>query len=252
MRVLSLLALGLFLAGCPGDKDTDTGPEGPADADGDGFSELEDCNDDDAAIYPGADEVCDGVDNNCDDEIDEASATDAGTWYADADGDGYGSSSSTSESCMPYDGYVADSTDCNDGDSSVNPGATEECDSIDHDCDGSSEGGGCELNIIVEGASGDIIVPVPCEPGEYSCQAQHVCNSLTGETCVHQEYDCATGTKGSWYPPSHGGDSNFNFAYAYDFWGSDYGNICDCIRVSASYGIGVAHEFCGTGPWFRQ
>ena len=38
--------------------------------------------------------------------------------------------------------------------------------------------------VTVEGHFDDIFVPVPCEPGEYSCQAQHVCNQVTGESCV--------------------------------------------------------------------
>ena len=61
------------------------------DADGDGFTDT-DCDDSDASVYPGATETCDGVDNNCNGTIDEASAVDALTWYEDADGDGYGQS----------------------------------------------------------------------------------------------------------------------------------------------------------------
>ena len=46
-------------------------PEAP-DADGDGFSDSEDCDDSDASIYPGAEEICgNGVDDNCDDLVDE-------------------------------------------------------------------------------------------------------------------------------------------------------------------------------------
>ena len=46
-------------------------PEAP-DADGDGFSDAEDCDDSDASIYPGAEEICgNGVDDNCDDQVDE-------------------------------------------------------------------------------------------------------------------------------------------------------------------------------------
>lgn len=41
------------------------------DADKDGVIAIKDCNDSDAAIYPGADELCDAVDNNCDGRIDE-------------------------------------------------------------------------------------------------------------------------------------------------------------------------------------
>lgn len=59
------------------------------DLDGDGFDELEDCDDDNADVFPGADELCDGIDSDCDDVIDEE-AGDALNFFADADGDGFG------------------------------------------------------------------------------------------------------------------------------------------------------------------
>ena len=151
MRVLSLLALGLFLGGCPGEKE-DTGP---FDADGDGFTGLEDCNDDDGLIFPGADELCDGVDNNCDDVIDEGTAVDVTAWYVDGDGDGYGDSAGEAAlACEAGTGQVADNTDCDDANGDVNPGATEVCDDadIDEDCDGNAD------DADTEGAEGKTTV----------------------------------------------------------------------------------------------
>ena len=109
-----------------------------ADADGDGYASDVDCNEADAAINPGATEICDGIDNNCDGNIDEAGGA---TWYADADGDSYGDAGSTTVSCDMPDGYVADNTDCNDGDAAINPAATEVCDGIDNNCDGNIDEG---------------------------------------------------------------------------------------------------------------
>jgi hypothetical protein len=68
--LLALLLLPGLLSACgdkdPGDDDTTTGSTGttdlPVDADGDGFAESDDCDDTDATVFPGADEVCDGVD----------------------------------------------------------------------------------------------------------------------------------------------------------------------------------------------
>jgi hypothetical protein len=95
-----------------------------------------DCDDTDGSENPGADEVCDGDDDDCDGDIDEDSAVDASTWYADSDGDSYGDAGSSTASCAQPSGYVADDTDCDDSDGSEFPGADEVCDGDDDDCDG--------------------------------------------------------------------------------------------------------------------
>ena len=63
------------------------------DADGDGFTNDEDCDDNNLFVYPGATENCDGVDNNCDGVTDEGVTT---TSYLDTDGLYYGSTRSCS------------------------------------------------------------------------------------------------------------------------------------------------------------
>ncbi len=98
-----------------------------------------DCDDTDSSVNPAATEYCDSVDNDCDGTVDEDDAADASTFYADADGDGYGDSGSTSTSCSAGTGYVSDDTDCDDTDATASPGATEYCDSVDNDCDGSTD-----------------------------------------------------------------------------------------------------------------
>jgi len=106
------------------------------DADGDGFDADDDCDDTDPSVNPGATEACDGVDNNCDGQIDEAGGS---TWYADADGDGFGDAGTTSEACEADEGWVADATDCDDGSAAVHPEAEETCDGADNDCDGDTD-----------------------------------------------------------------------------------------------------------------
>ncbi|MDG1483479.1 MAG: MopE-related protein [Myxococcota bacterium] len=98
-------------------------------------SDGTDCDDSDAAQYPGADEYCNAEDDNCDGTIDEDDALDVVTWYADTDGDTYGDAAATDIDCSQPSGYVADDTDCDDSTAAVNPAATEICDSIDNDCD---------------------------------------------------------------------------------------------------------------------
>ncbi len=122
---------------CDGGDVNCDGFSGSGDADGDGIAACNDCDDGDASAYPGNTETCDGIDNDCDVSIDN-DAADALTWYADMDGDSYGDASSTDVACSASAGYVADSTDCNDGRSDVNPGETELCDgsAVDEDCNG--------------------------------------------------------------------------------------------------------------------
>jgi hypothetical protein len=94
-----------------------------------------DCDDGVAAVNPGARETCNTTDDDCDGSIDEGLAT--STYYRDADSDGYGDAGYSATSCTIPRGYVADATDCDDGDATSNPGAGEiSYDTADNDCDG--------------------------------------------------------------------------------------------------------------------
>lgn len=133
-----------------------------ADVDGDGFgnvnavvydcsppdgyvSNKDDCNDGNAAVHPGADEVCNGMDDNCNNQVDEGYTL--YTFFADADGDTYGNHSAYIVSCdnVAPDGYVTDDSDCDDENAAVNPGATEIQNGLDDDCDGVVDEGFCSV-----------------------------------------------------------------------------------------------------------
>jgi len=131
------------------------------DADNDGVSTCDgDCDDSDASINPGATEVCDGVDNDCDGAIDEGFDQDNDGWTTcagDCDDNNPNANPDCPDICNGIDddcdgeidedfdadgdGYTTCGGDCDDGDASVNPGATEVCDGVDNDCDGQVDEG---------------------------------------------------------------------------------------------------------------
>ncbi len=134
--LLGLILLSACRVGDKGDEGDpagDTGALSSRDADGDGFTADEDCDDDDATINAGATEVCDGIDNDCDGEVDEGVSD---TWYIDEDGDGYGDPDQPVSACSQPAGTASAASDCDDSDPAISPVAIERCDGIDNDCDG--------------------------------------------------------------------------------------------------------------------
>jgi len=152
MRYTILLTFLASLAACGGDDDkalsaapllgsADTGvsdgDDPPIDADADGHTADVDCDDGNPNINPSATEFCDGVDNNCDGQIDEGLMR---AYFLDLDDDGFGDESTGLEACSRPTDRIGRGGDCDDTDPQVHPDADEFCNGIDDNCDGEVDG----------------------------------------------------------------------------------------------------------------
>ncbi len=243
---------------CDGSVDESDAIDGSTwyvDADGDGFgsgavtdtacevppgfvANAEDCNDLTNVDYPGADELCDGRDNDCDSVIDEDDAIDVRPWYRDVDGDGYGDLSNAEITCNAPAGYVADSEDCDDLAFAVNPSADEQCDGIDNDCDNTIDEDDAIDTLVwyadtdQDGFGNALDTTEACEePEGYSddntdCDDTDIdVNPIVAEVCDGVDNDC----------------SGFG----------DDGDVCPC-NVHWAFGDPHPYMFCTTlTDWFE-
>lgn len=143
------------------------------DSDGDGFGDPDyskssttkpsgyvgnwvDCDDDDEDVNPIADEVCNGVDDNCNDleDDDDPYLADGDEMWWDHDQDGFGAEDSDSFLACESSDYFADNDDdCDDADNDNSPDMDEICDDDeDNDCDGTTDESSCVE--IGDGTSG--------------------------------------------------------------------------------------------------
>jgi len=139
-----------------------------------------DCDDNNGKTHPDATELCDGLDNDCDGEIDEN--LEIAPQYEDGDGDGHGgvNGASVMAKCPPP-GYAPIKDDCDDENPEVHPGATETCNYIDDDCDQRIDENVrevCGIGMCARLAD-TCMEPVLCTPGE-----------PTPETCDGLDNDC--------------------------------------------------------------
>jgi hypothetical protein len=237
---------GCWMKGEPAAGEEARGEVDGDDRDGDGFTD--DCGPDDRAIHPGAAEVCDGVDNNCDGVVD-TDAVGQETWYRDLDGDGYAGDDETVVACSAPDAsWQGTVTDCDDTTAEVCPGAEERCDGLDNDCDGLADLDDPDLAdaALVElhadadqdGLGDPVVVELRC----------------TGETgWVDNALDCddgdaAIGAATDWYPDEDG-----------DGYGVSGASVEACLEPSGYSGVRTdcddadaaahpgAQEVCNTG-----
>ncbi|MCK6526016.1 putative metal-binding motif-containing protein [Myxococcota bacterium] len=158
-KPLALAALAALMSACTAPPEDD-----PDDADGDGVSASEDCDDGDPSVSPLAAEQCDGKDNDCDGDTDEG---------FDFDQDGFLTADAAS-GCLG----TAATLDCRDGDPDVHPGATEICNDIDDDCN----------DVVDDVPDGDVDGFTSCE-GDCD-DADTSTHPDAFETCDGEDNDC--------------------------------------------------------------
>lgn len=107
-----------------------------------------DCNDSNASIRPTATEICNGLDDNCNGSTDEGFAFT--NYYVDSDNDGYGAGSAIASCTALGSGYSTNNLDCNNSNANIRPNASETCNSIDDNCNGSIDEGLTFVNYYVD------------------------------------------------------------------------------------------------------
>lgn len=223
-----------------------------------------DCDDEDAAVHPGAPEVCGGVDADCDFRVDDGDPDTKGTnWYYDGDGDGFGDDATSKELCVAPPLYVALGTDCDDADASVSPSASEQCGGADEDCDGlvddddpSTYGGTTWYTDADADGFGDLSAPsVGCFPtgrvadttdcddarASVNPAAQEVCDAAnTDEDCDGAVDDVDADATGQVRYYVDGDDDGHGAAEAIEYWCdppadvAPVGDDCDDLRADVS------------------
>jgi len=237
--------------------DNDCQPEtSDDDVDGDGHVAEEmggtDCHDEYDFAYPGADEYCDGVDNDCDGDVDESGAIGETTWYADADGDGSGASDNALTACeQPPEGYVSNSEDCNDGDPLI-PGPEDCATSYDDDCDGQTNQAdalGCTPFFMDQDGDGYGRSDSAC-----LCETNEDYSSLTGDDCDDKNPNISPGAVEK-IDDSDDGDCNGeddSFEFQSINTRSSIGVIGPRLGASGDsfFVAWMAEEFSNSGPSF--
>jgi len=130
LRIAPCLALLSWLGACIVPED----PRDLRDQDQDGYPAWLDCDDLDPDVRPRADELCNGVDDDCDGEIDDDGVELA--WYVDQDDDGWGEGPVVGTGCSLPEDRATKTGDCGQLEPDVHPGAEERCNGADDDCDG--------------------------------------------------------------------------------------------------------------------
>ncbi|MFA4846229.1 MAG: putative metal-binding motif-containing protein [Patescibacteria group bacterium] len=207
---------------CNGVVDESTGSVWYLDKDNDGFGDSDqsivdgcdganflvsignDCDDEDVNVNPNATEVCNGKDDDCDEDVDDEDTSidksTTKTWYVDEDGDGFGDGNVTLFSCDQPNDYVANADDCDDSATDVYPDSDEFCDEQDNDCDGLTDEGVQTFSYQDsddDGFGNEVELSIGCGVAEGYVLDKTDCDDLEGHTypgggeiCDGEDNDC--------------------------------------------------------------
>ena len=196
---------------------------------------VDDCDDTDPAVNPGAQEICNEIDDDRDGAVDADDASvdlsTGGTWFADADGDGFGMPRPRPRPVQPS-GTVSDDTDCDDGSADINPDASEVCNGVDDDCDAAVDDADPDVDLSTGGTwyadldgdgygdpgaassgclqpSGTVSDDSDCDDGTAAVSpgASEICNGIDDDCDGDIDDDDASvdlSTGGTWYADSDG------------------------------------------------
>lgn len=149
-------------------------------------TKVGDCVDTNPDINPSSKEICDGIDNNCDNITDPLGAEGCMDYYPDNDKDGYGANVSGKCYCQPQGVYTTlKKGDCNDNDPDVNPDQTESCNNKDDNCNGlidEEDAVGCKIRYLDQDGDGFGISDSKC-----LCQNTGLYRALVSGDCDDQD-----------------------------------------------------------------
>lgn len=153
-----------------------------------------DCDDNDNTVYPGATEICDGKDNDCDGSVDNG--LQFTEYFVDNDGDGFGAGDAIEFCEDPGNGYSLTGDDCDDNNATIYPGATEiPNDGIDQDCDGEDmstvgldENTVLSFSVSPNPSNGEVVIRLSSNFNESSVDVY----ALTGELVMSSSFNGAS------------------------------------------------------------